>query len=75
MGGDESNEARDVELEDAIGIELVARLNFGGLKLRIAPKAAGLLRWFGSRTVRPLLRTVIPDHPQKVEPKLEPMAL
>jgi len=31
------------------GVELVAWLGRAGLKLRIAPKPAGLLRWFGSR--------------------------
>ena len=43
---DERNEARDVELEDAVRVELVARLRYAGLKLRIAPKAAGLVRWY-----------------------------
>ena len=74
MGRYERSEAGDVELEDAVGVELVARLGCAGLKLRIARKAAGLLRWFGSRPVRALLRTAIPGHPQKVEPKLEPIA-
>ena len=50
VGRDKRNEARDVELEDAVGVELVARLGCTGLKLWIAPKLAGLLRWSGSRT-------------------------
>ena len=31
VGRDERNEARDVELEDAVGVELVARLGCAGL--------------------------------------------
>jgi len=53
VGRDERNEARDVELEDAVGVELVARLGCAGLKPRIASKGDGLACWSGSGTPFP----------------------
>src|SRR5579863_2762631 len=48
VGGDKRNEARDVELEDAVGVELIARLGCAGLKLGIAPKGDGFPCWYRS---------------------------
>lgn len=41
---------RDVELEDAVGVELVARPGCAGLKPRIASTGDGLAYWSGSGT-------------------------
>ena len=66
--GDERNEARDVETEDAVGVEILARFHRTGLKLRIGRRSGRGFPVGGEPGPVSARHTMVfPNHPKKVE--------